>query len=229
MSLFDYQTSKHISGQDYPFYALIMAAMRQADTYNLERLKKAFPRVWEELEQRYHAPGGVLPQDVSTLVGILTTMFIGFTGTRAGLTDHQKVTLHATLKEYKDATLRYIEFRHGDCKGADAEAHDIAVKLGYTIAIHPPIEKRERAFKQASSGLEFEPRPYLKRNQDIVKYSNVLIACPKSPQEELRSGTWSTVRFARKQNCPTVIIYPDGTKFYESNRPTTSEHPRSDL
>src|SRR5512138_2859946 len=154
----------------------------------------------------------------TTLVETLTPMFIGFTGTRAGLTDPQKITLHATLKDYKAATLRYIELRHGDCKGADADAHDIAEKLGYKIAIHPPIDKKDRAFKLASDGLEFPPKPYLDRNKDIVKYSEVLIACPKSPQEELRSGTWATVRFARIQKCPTIIIYPDGTKFYESNR-----------
>lgn len=61
MSHFDYQTSKLIVLQDYPFYALIMAAMRQADTLNAALLREAFPRVWTELENRYHAPGGLLP------------------------------------------------------------------------------------------------------------------------------------------------------------------------
>ncbi len=60
MSLFDYQISKAIEVQEYPFYALIMAAMRQADTDNTEKLKSAFPDIYEELTKRYHAPGGVL-------------------------------------------------------------------------------------------------------------------------------------------------------------------------
>ena len=36
------------------------ALMRQADTDNCEKLKLAWPHVWEELEGRYHAPGGRL-------------------------------------------------------------------------------------------------------------------------------------------------------------------------
>jgi hypothetical protein len=45
----EYYTSMTISAHDYPFYALIAAAMRQADTDNLERLKAAFPGMWESL------------------------------------------------------------------------------------------------------------------------------------------------------------------------------------
>ena len=61
MSKFEYETSKHISAEDYPFYALIMAAMRQADTDNLEKLKWDWPAVWTELQTRYNTPGGLMP------------------------------------------------------------------------------------------------------------------------------------------------------------------------
>jgi hypothetical protein len=44
---------------DPPFYALIMAAMRKADTTNSDLLKRAFPEVWDELEERYWTPGGL--------------------------------------------------------------------------------------------------------------------------------------------------------------------------
>ncbi len=60
MSLHEYLASQQIAVEDHPFYALIMAAMRQADTDNCEKLKLAWPHVWEELEGRYHAPGGRL-------------------------------------------------------------------------------------------------------------------------------------------------------------------------
>lgn len=60
MSWFDYEASKRIAVEDYPFYALIMAAMRQADTFNSATLRRAFPLVWEELDERYNAPGGLL-------------------------------------------------------------------------------------------------------------------------------------------------------------------------
>ncbi len=60
MSLFDYLQSQEIAKHDFPFYALIMTAMRQADTSNLQLLKKAFPDTWKELSERYNAPGGLL-------------------------------------------------------------------------------------------------------------------------------------------------------------------------
>ncbi len=62
MSRYEYEVSKVIAGHDHPFYALIMAAMRQADTGNLVALKRGFPRTYEELRARYNAPGGVAPR-----------------------------------------------------------------------------------------------------------------------------------------------------------------------
>lgn len=63
MSLYDYKASKSEAFIDAPFYALIMAAMRRADTPNSRALQKAFPFVWAELQTRYNAPGGRLPSD----------------------------------------------------------------------------------------------------------------------------------------------------------------------
>jgi len=63
MSLYDYRVSRLLSADDPSFYALIMAAMRQADTVNIEKLRTAFPSVWDEFHARYHAPGGRLPGD----------------------------------------------------------------------------------------------------------------------------------------------------------------------
>ena len=61
MSHHEYQVSKTLADDDsIPFYALIMAAMRRADTKNTERLSQAFPEVWDELRRRYHSPGGLL-------------------------------------------------------------------------------------------------------------------------------------------------------------------------
>jgi hypothetical protein len=60
VSYHEYRASQDIALEDHPFYALIMAAMRQADTDNAEKLKRAWPQVWGELEARYNAPGGRL-------------------------------------------------------------------------------------------------------------------------------------------------------------------------
>ena len=61
MSQYDYERSKEISRE--PFYAIIMAAMRNADTDNLNMLKRSWPSVWDELQKRYNAPGGCLTYD----------------------------------------------------------------------------------------------------------------------------------------------------------------------
>lgn len=58
-----YHVSIGISNNDYPFYALIMAAMRKADTENLGALSRAFPAISAELQRRYNAPLGVIAED----------------------------------------------------------------------------------------------------------------------------------------------------------------------
>lgn len=65
MSWCDYEQSRLIWLADPPFYALIMAAMRGADTHSLDKLRVAFPHVWDELSARYNAiaTDGVLPSD----------------------------------------------------------------------------------------------------------------------------------------------------------------------
>lgn len=63
MSLRDYELSIELLRyvNDDTFYALIMAAMRLADTDNMVKLKWAWPDVARELQARYNAPGGLLP------------------------------------------------------------------------------------------------------------------------------------------------------------------------
>jgi len=70
MSLYDYKMSIKIAEQDYPFYALIMAAMRQADSENIVRLRCEFQDTWEELQARYNSPGGYLPDEETELVRV---------------------------------------------------------------------------------------------------------------------------------------------------------------
>ena len=64
MSWHDYQVSKKIAAECHPFEALIMTAMRQADTANAAKIRAAWPGVAAELQARYDAPGGLLPDEV---------------------------------------------------------------------------------------------------------------------------------------------------------------------
>lgn len=132
-------------------------------------------------------------------------MILGFTGTQQGCTAAQLMALRHLLT----ATLRHNDiFRHGDCTGADAQAHVMARLTGAIIHIHPPTNATKRA--HCDGDVIWLPRPYADRNHDIVTRSDRLIACPKGP-EELRSGTWSTVRFARGTGRPVTIVWPDGS------------------
>jgi len=130
-------------------------------------------------------------------------MKIGMTGSKTGMNDLQKklfaefVTLNSV-----------VELHHGDCVGADADAHNIAVACGVKIVIHPPVDSKLRAF--CSEAIELPVKPYLARNKDIVNAGELLVAFPNSRTETLRSGTWSTVRYARKIGKQVVIFYPDG-------------------
>lgn len=127
-------------------------------------------------------------------------MKVGFTGTREGMSDHQKCEF---LIAIKGAT----EFHHGDCIGADEEADALARTIkGIQIVIHPPDDPKYRAYCAKSGDIVWEPLPYLERNQDIVDETERLIGAPKNNWEELRSGTWSTVRYARKQGKPILIL-----------------------
>lgn len=65
MSYYDYKVSQEIAASDPPFYALIMAAARKADTENAALLRQAWPETIMEFATRYHAPGGLLPGESS--------------------------------------------------------------------------------------------------------------------------------------------------------------------
>lgn len=137
----------------------------------------------------------------------------GFTGTQQGMTDIQQRVLSAILKR-----LGAGEFHHGDCVGADAEAHAVVYKLGLFIVIHPPKDSKKRAFCYSLKTTILCPKDYLDRNHDIVDETDFLIATPKTKDEELRSGTWATVRYARKIGKRVHIIYPDGYERIERNK-----------
>jgi hypothetical protein len=66
------------------------------------------------------------------------------------------------------------------------------------------------------------PLPYLARNKVIVHHTEMMVAAPNGRVERLRSGTWSTVRFAKEKMKRIVwLFYPDGT--IDSNAPYLHE------
>lgn len=132
---------------------------------------------------------------------------IGFTGTRKGLRVDQIDSIIKTLDIYTN-----IIVIHGDCIGADTDFHRTCLKyrIEYpekkvTINIFPPIGNKLRGFNIGDH--THEPKDYLARNLAIVRASDIIIACPLDAQmQEIRSGTWYTIRQARKRKVPLLIF-----------------------
>ena len=132
---------------------------------------------------------------------------IGFTGTQKQPDEFAKKLLYRTLEDLVHAG--FTELHHGDCIGADRVAHITAVSVGgLRVIVHPPTVESKRAF---CTGDEILPtKSYMARNQAIVDAADLLVAMPLTATERHRSGTWSTVRRARKAGIPVLYIVARG-------------------
>jgi len=131
-------------------------------------------------------------------------MKLGFTGTQRGMTAHQKRQFTALVASFDFVS----EFHHGDCIGSDADAVGLVTMVDAfcTVVCHPPTVEAKRAFTPADHTLP--ALSYMDRNQAIVDACDALVATPKEGFEELRSGTWSTIRRARRRGIPVHILWP---------------------
>lgn len=122
----------------------------------------------------------------------------------------QMAQVRTILGELWDQGFRW--FHHGDCVGSDSMAHELASLRGFDIVVHPPTDPKHRAHRIGD--VEEDPRPYLERNHAIVDAVSTMIATPDG-EERLRSGTWATVRYARKRKRAIYIVFPAGNTSYE--------------
>lgn len=135
---------------------------------------------------------------------------LGITGNRGRITGYQYKQMRELIEDPA-----VLAIRHGDCKGADEISHGIALAAGKHIFIHPPLDKRYRAFCTGppEQVTILKQRPYLWRNTDIVMESHRIAAFPGTAKEVLRSGSWTTIRRARangrtEANGRLVIVTP---------------------
>jgi len=113
-------------------------------------------------------------------------MKIGFTGTQRGMTDAQKNTLRKMVPN--DA-----ELHHGRLRWEPMQRRMIfSVFTELRCVGHPPSNPTKRAYKLVDEWRS--EKEYLERNKDIVNETGMLIATPAEATEQLRSGTWSTIR-----------------------------------
>jgi hypothetical protein len=172
---------------------------------------------------------------------------IGFTGTRLGMSIDQSAMLRRKLGRGKGGTTwtMFSEFHHGDCVGADEEAHDMMRvmlsrnwPLRVDLVVHPPTDYRFRAgcgttrVEREDAGLGkgevrvLEAKDYLSRDRDIVDATDLLIACPAGIDLRSHGGTAYTVRYARAEVKPILIIWGDGRVETENFDLTPGERAR---
>lgn len=135
-------------------------------------------------------------------------MIVGVSGTTGGETPAQRATLRVLLQRS-----RITQVHHGEAMGIDEYAHRVIREMyqrDIRLIGHPPDDDSKRAFLDGYYE-EREPAPYLVRDQHIVDEIDLLIACPSTAREILRSGTWATIRYARKAGIMIIRVNPDGS------------------
>jgi len=124
------------------------------------------------------------------------------------MTSYQKEGIREWIEAYRDRIYLAV---HGACVGSDDEFHHIVREIcGSDVRIweYPSdifrlvvTHKDSNHTAPISSGLE--------RNKDIVDTGyHILLAAPQEMEEELRSGTWATVRYARTEEVPVKVFWP---------------------
>lgn len=138
------------------------------------------------------------------------SVHVGFTGTRIGMCSNQRLELAEYLLYLKE--LGFTHFHHGDCIGADAQAAKLAKQFGFIVIAHPghPRDKNNTMYRAFTNfnDVVHEPKPFANRDKDIVDACDRMIATPAGQTEEVRSGTWNTIRYTRKTGKPMHIIFP---------------------
>lgn len=140
------------------------------------------------------------------MISLSEVTSIGFTGTRRGLSNEQSDAILNILQQCP----KLLNALHGDCVGADSD-FDWLIRRNFKNVIpdiRPPTNPSKRAFCQSrGASIVHLPQDYLTRNKSIVCGSQFLIAAPFEQSEQLRSGTWSTIRYANTLKKPHVVVY----------------------
>lgn len=138
-------------------------------------------------------------------------MNLAFTGTRKGMSALQYKTVLSLVKELEPDWAG-----HGDCIGADNDFHKICIIVRGSITspdppkIHIfPSNAGTRAHNEDYDIIEPE-RDSLVRNRHMAKWCQKLIATPKEENEIIRSGTWATVRYGRRERRVIYLVLPNG-------------------
>ena len=150
-------------------------------------------------------------------------MILTLTATRRGITSAQRAAVPGLLAAYPTTLL------HGGAPGGDEELHELISGLrGFLVSncqveVYPANASRHMFWKDKARFAPFAltvqpPEHPLVRNQIMATRADHVLACPETAHEVLRSGTWTTVRAARRAGHRVTIIEPDGTVREERGR-----------
>lgn len=153
-------------------------------------------------ERRFHRPPG--------------TTIIGVTGTTSYSARHEPA-IDKALKSFRPSKHVFVV---GGATGVDVNFARKARAKGFTVhAVLPrevPIHVHARRHSDTREWTDAVLHPdggvnvsatYMKRNDRIVHHADRLIAFPRTRKEEQRSGTWATIRRARKAG-KQVTLHP---------------------
>lgn len=136
-------------------------------------------------------------------------MKIAFTGTREGMNEYQLEQLEKILTENRS----FIVYGgHGNCIGADVQFHKAFRRIldrNTYLAVFPSTSKRTRAPDPRDASYIDDPESPTTRDHTIVISAGpggTLIAAPLDDNETAKSGTWLTVRYARKRKIKVIIL-----------------------
>jgi len=123
--------------------------------------------------------------------------------------------IEATVAALRDGT----EFTSGSAYGGDSLIARIVAEV-WPRAVNrvvrpaapcsPEAARWATLVEQAPEGKD-QRDAYGKRNIYMLNRADVLVAFPRNGREALRSGTWWTVRMARKRSIPILVVPLDGT------------------
>jgi len=128
---------------------------------------------------------------------------VAFTGTQFGMTLYQQLSLAQLMRSLE----RPWQCNHGGAAGADTEAHEIAYNAGCRdLHVWLPLGKTWPPMP--STTIHHTGLSALGRNHLTIYGADLLIATPRQAREIRRSGTWATVRYARKAGIETRVLVP---------------------
>lgn len=143
-------------------------------------------------------------------------MRIGITGTRdiENTAPEANIVRKAMINEDWGLSLGdevVTQVTTGGAKGIDRLAFFMAIDIwpdAHHRVILPKVYNGEfvtAAFECRADVIYTGLEP-LERNHVILDHTDYLLAFPKTRKEVLRSGTWATIRYAKKRDLPLKIV-----------------------